>query len=266
MQHIPSSDPAFKVMYQDSGLLEDTVRLVAPHLADAYDFKAAVALDKEHLAATNRTRLQDKAYLVEPKDPSRPRLLVVLEFQSGQDANMALRMEEYAYLAATSAPPDTRKGAAAGRLPEVLPLVIYNGEHPWRASTEGVVRRIGDGPPMRGQRMIRWTCLGWRTRRTSSDGDRAPAIAWRRWRVWKWHRLSVCRRSWRKRSGVMRARSRRCCGDGCTARSGDAAAPRRGRRPAATGRVRAAARGAKRSDDEDDDGRAVRALARRKRG
>ena len=150
MQHIPSSDPAFKVMYQDRGLLEDTVRLVAPHLADAYDFKTAVALDKEHIAATNRTRLQDKAYLVEPKDPSRPRLLVVLEFQSGQDANMALRMEEYAYLAATSAPPDTRKGAVAGRLPEVLPLVIYNGEHPWRASTEGVVRRIGDGPPMRG--------------------------------------------------------------------------------------------------------------------
>ena len=149
MQNIPSSDPAFKVMYQDRDLLEDTVRLVAPALADAYDFKAAVALDKEHLAATNRTRLQDKAYLVEPKASSRPRLLVVLEFQASQDSTMALRMEEYSYLAATAAPADTRRGMA-GRLPEVLPLVIYNGERPWRASAEGIVRRIGDGPPMRG--------------------------------------------------------------------------------------------------------------------
>ena len=153
MQHIKPSDTPYKVMYQDPGLLEDTVRLVAPELADAYDFKTAVALDTEHLGATNRTRLQDKAYLVEPKDPSRPRLLVVLEFQSDQDSNMALRMEEYAYLAATSAPPDTRPDTpkdVANRPPEVLPLVIYNGEHPWRVSAEGIVRRIGDEPPMRG--------------------------------------------------------------------------------------------------------------------
>ena len=152
MEHIKPNDTPYKVMYQDRGLLEDTVRLVAPDLADAYDFKTAVALDKEHLAATNRTRLQDKAYLVEPKDPRRPRLLVALEFQSDQDSNMALRMEEYAYLAATAAPPDTRPDTpkeVADRPPEVLPLVIYNGEHPWRVSAEGIVRRIGDGPPMR---------------------------------------------------------------------------------------------------------------------
>ena len=147
MQHIKPSDPAYKVMYQDAGLLEDTVRLVAPDLADAYDFKTAVALDKEHLAATNRTRLQDKAYLVEPKDPSRPRLLVALEFQSEQDSNMALRMEEYAYLAATAAPADTRKDtpkAVAARPPEVLSVVVYNGKRPWRASTAGIVRRAGE--------------------------------------------------------------------------------------------------------------------------
>ena len=65
---------------------------------------------------------------------------------------MASRMEEYAYLAATAAPPDTRPDTpkdVADRPPEVLPLVIYNGEHPWRVSAEGIVRRIGDEPPMR---------------------------------------------------------------------------------------------------------------------
>ena len=152
MEHIKSSDPAFKLMYQDRGLLEDTVRLVAPGLADAYDFKSAVALDKEHLAATNRTRLQDKAYLVEPRDPRRPRLLVVLEFQSRNDPNMALRMEEYSHLAVTSVremrtgrSPRRRRGTDS--LPEVLSVVVYNGKRPWRASTQGIVRRTGDDPP-----------------------------------------------------------------------------------------------------------------------
>ena len=146
MEHFKPSDTPYKVLYQDRGLLEETVRLVAPELADAYDFETAVALDKEHLTADNRTRLQDKAYLVEPRDPGRPRLLVVLEFQSGDDPDMALRMEEYAHLAVTAAPPDTRKGAAGG-LPEVLPIVIHNGDRPWRASTVGIVRHVGGGPP-----------------------------------------------------------------------------------------------------------------------
>ena len=152
MDHIKSSDAPYKLVFQDRDLLEEAVRVVAPALADAYDFKSAIALDKEHLAATNRTRLQDKVYLVEPRDPRRPRLLVVLEFQSSHDSNMALRMEEYSYLASTGAPPDTRAGTRkgmAGRPPEVLPLVIYNGDRPWRASAEGIVRRIGDEPLMR---------------------------------------------------------------------------------------------------------------------
>ena len=134
MEHFKPSDTPYKVLYQDRGLLEETVRFVAPELADAYDFETAVALDKEHVAANNRTRLQDKAYLIEPRDPSLPRLLVALEFQSGEDRSMALRMEEYAYLAAT----------AAGGLPDVLPVVVYNGDRPWRASTVGIVRHVGD--------------------------------------------------------------------------------------------------------------------------
>ena len=154
MNRMTSSDAPLKVLYRDRRLLEETVRLVAPRLADAYDFNSAVALDKEHLSANDRVRLQDKAYSVEPKDPRRPRLLVLLEFQSGNDPDMALRMEEYSHLAATSA----REVRAAGRtsrrrrgtdgLPEVLSIVIYNGKRPWRASTQGIVRRTGDDPPV----------------------------------------------------------------------------------------------------------------------
>ena len=152
MNRTTSSDAAFKLLYRDGGLLEETVRLVAPSLADAYDFKSAVALDKEHLSSNGRVRLQDKAYLLEPRDRRRPRLLVLLEFQSGHDPDMALRMEEYSHLAATSAR-NVRTGRAsrsrlgADRLPEVLSVVVHNGRRPWRASTEGIVRRAGDAPP-----------------------------------------------------------------------------------------------------------------------
>ena len=82
--------------------------------------------------------------MAEPWDRRRPPLLVALECQSSEDPDMALRMEEYAYLAATGA-----LVGAPGRRPEVLPVVVYNGERPWWASTEGVVRRTGDGPPTR---------------------------------------------------------------------------------------------------------------------
>ena len=143
MKQMKSSDVPCKVMFQDRGLLEETVRLIAPGIVDAYDFASAVALDKEHLAATGRVRLQDKAYLVEPRDRRRPLLLVALEFQSDEDPDMAWRMEEYAHLAATGA----RQGVAAGRALEVLPVVVYNGERPWRASTEGVARRTGNEAP-----------------------------------------------------------------------------------------------------------------------
>ena len=43
------SDPPYKVLLQDPGLFEETVRFVAPELADLLDFETATSLDKEHL-------------------------------------------------------------------------------------------------------------------------------------------------------------------------------------------------------------------------
>ena len=141
------SDAPYKVLLQDRGLFEEIVRLVAPRLADELDFESVVALDKEHLAATGRTRLQDKVYRVAWREPhgDRPDLLVLLEFQSSEDQDMALRMEEYAHLAATGAV----ESGEANSLPEVLAIVVHNGERPWRASTAGLVLRISDERPVR---------------------------------------------------------------------------------------------------------------------
>jgi len=91
-----SSDAPYKVLFRDPGLFEETVWLVAPELAAALDFSTATALDKEHLTAQTRTRLQDQLRRVEfkegvLKDGRRPYILVLLEFQSDQDQDMAWR-------------------------------------------------------------------------------------------------------------------------------------------------------------------------------
>ena len=61
------SDPPYKVLFQDPGLFEEAVRLVAPELADLLDFETATSLDKEHLTALARVRVQDKLRRVEFK-------------------------------------------------------------------------------------------------------------------------------------------------------------------------------------------------------
>jgi len=147
MDGMKPSDAPYKVLLQDRGLFEEIVRLVAPRLAAELDFESIVALDKEHLAATGRTRLQDKVYRVAWRElyRDRPSLLVLLEFQSSNDPDMALRMEEYAHLAATG----SVESDEANRPPEVLAIVVHNGERPWRASAEGLVLRTSDERPTR---------------------------------------------------------------------------------------------------------------------
>ena len=149
------SDPPYKVLFLDPGLFEEAVRLVAPELADALDFATAASLDKEHLTAATRSRLQDQLRRVEfkegaLKDGRRPYVLVLLEFQSDQDQDMAWRMREYLHLVES----DLREAGALereGALPPMLSIVVHNGERPWRAGAEHRGPLTGDGrqAPMR---------------------------------------------------------------------------------------------------------------------
>ena len=63
----------------------------------------------------------------------RPYLLVLFEFQSGVDPDMAWRMHEYVYLLHRHLRySGTFK--VQGREPPVLPVVVYNGERRWTAA------------------------------------------------------------------------------------------------------------------------------------
>ena len=63
-------------------------------------------------------------------------LLVLLEFQSEDDRWMALRILTYSGLLYQELVRNEAPEVAAGRLPAVLPVVLYNGAEPWTAARE----------------------------------------------------------------------------------------------------------------------------------
>ena len=110
------------------------------------------ALDKEHLTAAARTRLQDKLHRVEHRTGAlrngrRPYLLVLLEFQSGHERHMAWRMRDYAHLVEASWR-ESGTVAQEGRMPAMLSAVVHNGERPWSAGATWAAPLTGDGPPV----------------------------------------------------------------------------------------------------------------------
>ena len=146
------SDPPYKVLFQDPGLFEEAVRLVAPELADELDFETATSLDKEHLTALDRVRVQDKLRRVEFKkgrlrNGRRRYLLVLLEFQAGHDADMAWRMRDYLHQV-ESALRESGTVRAEGGAPPMLSIVVHNGDRPWRAAAEFAGPLTGDGAPL----------------------------------------------------------------------------------------------------------------------
>ena len=60
--------------------------------------------------------------------------LVLLEFQSGSDGSMAPRVLQHTAMLCHEL---LRGGSVeAGQLPPVLPVVLHNGESPWRAARD----------------------------------------------------------------------------------------------------------------------------------
>jgi hypothetical protein len=62
-------------------------------------------------------------------------LVLLLEFQSASDRYMALRVLTYASLLWQQLVHEARLPADGG-LPPLLPVVVYNGDAPWRAQAD----------------------------------------------------------------------------------------------------------------------------------
>ena len=116
--------------------------LVRELLADFTDFGWLGALDVVAWERVNSSYVSDRFSERQDDIVWRVRLgeqwfyvYLLLEFQSGVDRWMALRMQVYIGLLYQDLV-NRRELSPAGLLPPILPLVFYNGEAEWRATTE----------------------------------------------------------------------------------------------------------------------------------
>ena len=190
MPRMASSDPAYKLLFSQPRMVEDTLRgYAAPHWCEALDFSTLTRMNAEYIGPELYNRIGDMLWRVEFREGSplggphldngeRPYLLVLFEFQSAVDLDMAWRMHEYVYLLQRH-----QRGngtlKAEGREAPVLAVVVYNGDRPW---TAGDAR---SGPVVEGPSGSGWT--GNRTRtyvvldeRALSEGGGGSAGSGRR--------------------------------------------------------------------------------------
>ena len=139
-----SSDPAYKLLFSQPRMVEDTLRgYVAPDWCEALDFSTLTRMNAEYVGPELYNRIGDMLWRVEFREGSplggpplangeRPYLLVLFEFQSAVDPDMAWRMHEYVYLLQRH-----QRGNGTlkeeGREPPVLAVVVYNGDRAWTA-------------------------------------------------------------------------------------------------------------------------------------
>ena len=160
-----SSDPAYKILFSQPRMVEDTLRgYVAPDWYGELDFSTLARMNAEYIGPELYNRIGDMLWRVEFREGSplggpllangeRPCLLVLFEFQSAVDPDMAWRMHEYVYLLQRH-----QRGngtlKAEGREPPVLAVVVYNGDRPWTAADarSGPVVEGPSGPGWAGNR------------------------------------------------------------------------------------------------------------------
>ena len=131
----PMQDPNYKRIFSFPRMVEDLLRGFLPGqwLAEL-DFSTLDKLPAEYVSDELLQRHGDCVWRVRRRGEWLY-LLVLLEFQSTDEPRMALRILAYTSLLYQEL---VRNDAldAGGRLPAVLPIVLYNGEARWRAALE----------------------------------------------------------------------------------------------------------------------------------
>ena len=129
-------DERYKTIFAFPRMVEDLLRgFAARDWADELDFSTLRKVPAEYVSDERLKRRGDTVWQVRFRDGRH--LLVVLEFQSSEDSRMALRILAYtSFLYQELVRNKARVLDEHGRLPAVLPVVVYNDEAPWRAAQE----------------------------------------------------------------------------------------------------------------------------------
>ena len=128
-------DPNYKRLFSFPRMVEDLLRaFLSGDLLAELDFSTLQKLPTEYVSDELLKRHGDCVWRLRRRGEWLY-LLVLLEFQSTDEPRMALRILTYTSLLYQEL---VRNDAldAGGRLPAVLPVVLYNGEARWRAALE----------------------------------------------------------------------------------------------------------------------------------
>ncbi len=129
-------DAAYKDLFSHPRMVKDLLRgFAAPEWSDEIDFSTLEKLPAEYVSDDLRQRHGDVVWRVQFHKKTWLYLLVMIEFQSTVDPYMAVRTLVYTGLLYQDL---IRRGALDddGRLPPVLPVVLYNGRPRWTAPVE----------------------------------------------------------------------------------------------------------------------------------
>lgn len=124
-------DESYKLLFSVPLAVEDAVHRCLPW-ADQLDFTTLEKLSTEQVGPNLARRHADLLWKVRIRN-SRRFVVLLLEFQSRPEVRMATRILEYTGLAYRDL---DRHGVTVpgGKLPVVIPIVIYNGRQRWSGS------------------------------------------------------------------------------------------------------------------------------------
>ena len=137
-------DPAYKRLFSQPRMVQDLMRgFVAPDWSDALDFSTLKPVPASFVSHRLRQRHGDLVWQVRFHDDWLY-LLLLLEFQSTIEPAMAVRVLTYTGLLYEKLIDD---GVLRehGKLPPVLPIVIYNGSKRWTAAEDVAAMIAGGG-------------------------------------------------------------------------------------------------------------------------
>ena len=128
------NDPIYKRIFAFPRMVEDLLRGFAEgDWTQRADFSALQKAPAEYVGDDLRKRLGDSVWRL-PLDEDWLHVLILLEFQSRSERDMALRILEYTVLLHREL---SRSGLGPdGLRPPVLPVVLYNGTPRWSAATD----------------------------------------------------------------------------------------------------------------------------------
>ena len=129
-------DAAYKRLFSRPRMVRDLLRgFAARDWSGALDFASLKQLPASYVSHDLRQRHGDLLWRVRFGGERWLYLLLLLEFQSGVDRAMAVRMLTRSWWPRAYAD-RSYVLRERGALPPVLPVVIYNGRSPWRAPTD----------------------------------------------------------------------------------------------------------------------------------